>query len=41
VGGVHALLADFGANSIHFDVAGRGFSFSREGPLDMRFDPVS
>lgn len=32
------ILADLGASSPHFDIAARGFSFSREGPLDMRMD---
>ena len=33
------LLADFGASSMHFDEAHRGFSFQAEGPLDMRMNP--
>ncbi|MBV8671986.1 MAG: 16S rRNA (cytosine(1402)-N(4))-methyltransferase RsmH [Acidobacteriaceae bacterium] len=33
------LLADFGASSMHFDDAHRGFSFQVEGPLDMRMNP--
>ncbi|MBV8630306.1 MAG: 16S rRNA (cytosine(1402)-N(4))-methyltransferase RsmH [Silvibacterium sp.] len=33
------LLADFGASSMHFDQAHRGFSFQAEGPLDMRMNP--
>jgi 16S rRNA (cytosine1402-N4)-methyltransferase len=32
------LLADFGASSMHFDEARRGFSFQADGPLDMRMD---
>jgi 16S rRNA (cytosine1402-N4)-methyltransferase len=32
------LLADFGASSLQFDQAHRGFSFSADGPLDMRQD---
>ena len=33
------LLADFGASSMHFDNAHRGFSFQADGPLDMRMNP--
>lgn len=39
--GVDAVLLDVGASSMHFDIPERGFSFLREGPLDMRFDPTS
>jgi 16S rRNA (cytosine1402-N4)-methyltransferase len=38
-GSVDGLLADFGASSMHFDEAQRGFSFQAEGPLDMRMNP--
>jgi 16S rRNA (cytosine1402-N4)-methyltransferase len=32
-------LFDIGASSLQFDKAARGFSFSKEGPLDMRMSP--
>ncbi len=37
--GVDALLLDLGVNSLHLDQAERGFSFSKLGPLDGRFNP--
>jgi 16S rRNA (cytosine1402-N4)-methyltransferase len=37
-GSLDGLLADFGASSLHFDEARRGFSFQADGPLDMRMD---
>ncbi len=36
---VDGILADFGASSMHFDDAHRGFSFQADGPLDMRMNP--
>ena len=37
-GTVDGILADFGASSLQFDGAHRGFSFQADGPLDMRMD---
>jgi 16S rRNA (cytosine1402-N4)-methyltransferase len=34
---VDGIIADFGMSSWQVDQASRGFSFSRDGPLDMRF----
>jgi len=37
---IDAALIDAGVSSMQFDTAERGFSISKNGPLDMRMNPT-
>lgn len=39
ISSVNGILADIGVSSYDLDFSGRGFTFQKEEPLDMRFNP--
>lgn len=38
---VNGILLDIGMSSYHPEASGRGFSFLKDEPLDMRYDPIN
>lgn len=40
-GPIHGIVADIGLSSYELDQAGRGISFQKDEPLDMRFDQTA